>query len=111
MAIVESIIFLLQRNLDVLRQTQAIHGIVISGGLSRQVIFCQLLADLSRLPVERSIDQEATARGACYILAAYPQEWLQPDRELFTPRDNHLLQLRFSRWSEKMQAELAKKQR
>ena len=109
LAIVESIVFLLQRNLELIRQAQAIHCIVMSGGLSKQLIFCQLLADLSGLPVKRAMELEATARGACYILANYPENWRQAEMELFTPKDNRLLKSRFKQWSLKMEAALGEK--
>lgn len=68
-AVLESIVFLLQSNLIVMQS----HGfqlerLVISGGLSQRACFCQKLADLTNIPVWRPSEVEASARGAAYLL-------------------------------------------
>jgi glycerol kinase len=77
-----------------------VESIVISGGLSKQAVFFQLLVDLSGLSVKRWGDSEATARGAAYILAGYPKAW-PPPFDLFAPEANPPLLLRYQCWSEK----------
>lgn len=68
-AVIESIVFLLAINIDLLKQAKpALAQIVISGGFSRLDGFCQKLADCSGLEVIRCEDHEASARGAaCYL--------------------------------------------
>ncbi len=49
-AVVESILFLIQANLDCMAETHLpIKGITISGGLAQSDALCQKLADLSGL--------------------------------------------------------------
>jgi len=76
-AVAESIVFLLQANLD----GMAAHlpppdRIQIGGGLACLDGLCQRLADLSGLPVHRSDETEATARGTAQLLAGCPEAWV-----------------------------------
>lgn len=66
-AIIESIVFLLNENLLQLQQLRPIHELWISGGLSRLDGLCQKLSNLCNLPVLRFQHQEATARGAAWL--------------------------------------------
>ena len=89
-AVVESIVFLLQLNID---QMQTIKPnceyIEISGGLSRNDSINQLLADLSKLPVKRREDSEASARGIAWLAAEQHDHWEQlPCVKTFMPRDD-----------------------
>ncbi|HEX5756825.1 MAG TPA: FGGY family carbohydrate kinase [Arenimonas sp.] len=99
-AIVESIAFLLQRNLERLRDRgPPLRGLVVSGGLSRSRRFCQLLADVSGLAVQRPGDCEASARGSAFLLAGLPGDWASLPVDAFTPRDNAALNARYARWT------------
>ncbi|MGF1547656.1 MAG: FGGY family carbohydrate kinase, partial [Thiotrichales bacterium] len=71
-AVVESIVFLLQLNLDAMRPALSRDPArtLVSGGLSHLDGLCQRLADLSGIEVQRSSDHEATARGLGYLLRA-----------------------------------------
>lgn len=75
-AAVESILFLIQANLDCMTETPLpIKGITISGGLAQSDILCQKLADLSGLTVQRPTLLEATAQGIAWLAAGKPPGW------------------------------------
>lgn len=101
-AVLESIVFLLQENIEAIRSVRgarqdAVRRIVVSGGVSRLDGVCQRLADLAGLPVERPHDVEATSRGLAWLLGggvasshAAPVHYL--------PQPNSALQARFGDW-------------
>jgi glycerol kinase len=98
-AVAESIIFLLQANLDEFaRAGVAFRRIVATGGLPQSAALCQRLADLSGLPVHRPAEHEATAKGLAFLLAGQPGEWPQPSGVDFTPQANVRLRERYARW-------------
>lgn len=102
-AVVESIVFLLMVNLLRLRDAGGpFSEVLIGGGLSASDGFCQRLADLSGLPVFRSEEVEATARGAVFLLAGQPEDWPEPDVQYFFPEVNTELQVRFKHWLHNM---------
>ncbi len=75
-AVVESILFLIQANLDCMAETHLpIKGITISGGLAQSDALCQKLADLSGLTVQRPALVEATAQGIAWLAAGKPSGW------------------------------------
>jgi glycerol kinase len=99
-SVAESIVFLLQANLDEMRAlSPPAAQLFVTGGLSRYDGLCQRLADLSGLPAYRPVEYEATARGTAYLLAGCPKEWPEPEpgRE-FTPHANVALAARYKRW-------------
>lgn len=108
-AVVESIVFLLQENLEALAAVDTpLSRIQVSGGLAAQDGLCQRLADLSRLPVYRPLEQEATARGLAYLLAGNPQAWSQAASGVwFHPEDNPALKARYLRWRAALAAAIA----
>jgi len=70
LAVLESIAFLLQANLDELRP----HGpptrrLLLTGGLSASDYLCRCLGSLSGIPLVRAGDPEATARGLVRLVA------------------------------------------
>jgi glycerol kinase len=109
--LLESIVFLLQVNIDALRASSDAHvgaarRIVVTGGIARLDAVCRRLADLSGLEVERPADIEATARGLAWLLSGVSA----PDHAQathFTPRQDHALAARFARWRELLDASLA----
>jgi glycerol kinase len=103
-AVYESIVFLIQRNLARMGARLAMSRIVISGGLSRLDGLCQRIADLSELPVLRSRDEEATAIGIGVLLGMEPAH---NDADMFKPLANPALQERHRKWSELMARSLA----
>ena len=107
-AVVESIAFLLQANLE---QMSGIlpppREIQLSGGLSRLEGFCRMLCDLSGLPLLRAEDFEATARGVACLLARCPEEWAEgTEFQRFGPRAGsplaEALRSRYRRWRQEM---------
>lgn len=103
-AVVESIVFLINTNVqEMLKFASAPQQLQISGGLARLDGLCQRLADLSRLPIYRPHECEATARGLAYQVAKMPHVW--PEHEhgtWFKPSDNRVLDNRFLLWEQAM---------
>ena len=99
-AILESIIFLIQHNLQQLNEHLEITTLRVSGGLSQINALCQKLADLSGCQVERFEDTEATARGAAWLAMGKPENWStqQPDRS-FNPSLQPSLKQRYQRFT------------
>jgi glycerol kinase len=106
-AVVESIAFLLSINLDAMRTVAALDRIRISGGLARSDYLCATLADVSGLVVERYALREATARGAAYLAAGEPVDWIDlPVEQRFEPASSEALKTRRARWHEEMSRRL-----
>ncbi len=108
-AVVESIVFLLQRNLDEMRKhVLSPRRVVVTGGLSRLDGLCRRLADLSGLTVDRPADCEATARGLAYLLAGRPRRWPElAGGVIFAPRRNPSLKIRYASWTKTLHAAIA----
>ncbi len=78
-AVMESIAFLLQVNLDTMVASELpLNRILLSGGLTRYQRLAQCLGALSGLPVAVADNPEATARGAAFQLAGFPGGWAMP---------------------------------
>jgi len=99
-AVLESIVFLLCLNLEEMRHAGVtLQRIMISGGLSVLDGLCQRLADISRLPVERALQTEATARGLAYLLVTPEQAWVNDgETSHFVPQHNPSLSERYQHW-------------
>ncbi|NOX76919.1 MAG: hypothetical protein GXP17_09985 [Gammaproteobacteria bacterium] len=120
-AVVESILFLVQVNLWQLAQAQQpaqpVRRIVVSGGLAVLDGLCQRLANLSGFPVLRAHCPEATARGLARQLAAsrFAQgaiksaSWRELSLQGFEPQPNPKLQGRYRRWCQALAQELSQK--
>lgn len=106
-AVAESIIFLLNINLEKMHHLSSPpEQIQITGGLAQIDGLCQRLADLSDLPVYRPRETEATARGIAFLLAGCPEHWPETDIGIwFTPQPNAALQARYAEWTTLMQTE------
>lgn len=96
-AIVESILFLLQSNINLFSHFQRIY---ISGGLSNSALFCQHLADLSSVVVCRQKVHEATAKGI-FMLLSKTESSPEIEKE-FIPHENGPLNQRFAYWQKEM---------
>ena len=107
-AVVESIVFLLQTNLELMQKLPpAPARLVVSGGLARYDGLCQRLSDLSGLALYRPAEHEATARGTAYLLAGFPGDWPEEKPGApFTPKQNTGLRQRYQRWRAEMQRAL-----
>ena len=110
MAVCESIVFLLQVNLEEMAaDVGPAQQIVISGGLSELDGLCQRLADLSGLPVRRPQDREATVQGLIQLLRDVPTPMTDAHAGTsFLPRDHHDLESRYRAWRGELEASLLK---
>ena len=104
-AVIESIVFMLFKNLNVMSAYVHVDKIIISGGLSNLDGLCQKLANLSGLMVQRSNETEATARGAAWLVAGRPSEtWRTENIVQFAPHaDDHLSQ-RYKKFCSEVQS-------
>lgn len=106
--VVESILFLVSVNLEEMAHAAGpVRRLVLTGGLATMNGFCQKLADLCDLTVERPEIGEATARGLAWLVAGRPAAWLNEAKsDSFTPGRNPELLERFGRWRAAMTAAL-----
>jgi glycerol kinase len=106
-AVIESILFLVQMNVGLLRdRAPGVKAIRISGGLAGLDILCQKLADLSSLVVQRPQQTEATARGIAWLAAGCPDEWSsESEGHTFTPGNDAKLQERYRRFIKTLKSE------
>lgn len=80
-AVIESVLFLLFVNIErMMAAGHSIRRLQVSGGLARIDAVCQRLADLTRLPVYRPAETEATARGIAWLAAGRPIPWPKPGK-------------------------------
>ncbi|MEJ2059123.1 MAG: FGGY family carbohydrate kinase [Gammaproteobacteria bacterium] len=96
--VLESVLFLVQANIDQLCAMRPFKHIQVSGGLAHLDGLCQRLADLSDLPVQRSRETESTARGIAWLAGG---RWTVPmatDADRFAPRYDAVLQARYARF-------------
>lgn len=102
-AVAESILFLLQCNLERMQHVRPLRHLRVSGGLSRIAPLCQKLANLSGLPVSRSQQREASARGIAWLAAGRPADWARTDDvQLFAPQPDSGLAGRYSEFVEQL---------
>jgi glycerol kinase len=106
-AIIESIVFLIQRNLEEMG-LEGIDAIQVTGGLSPLNGLCQRIADLSGLPLHRHDDPEATARGLAWLAAGRPEHWQgKPAGRHFRPARNPALKQRYHEFIQLLEQALA----
>lgn len=96
----ESILFLLAINLQKMNSDGSMTKIQLSGGFSQSDKFCQLLADLIRLPVSVNENPEASLQGIAYLTANRPVDWsCSSSQQCFLPAvQEGLLHKRFASW-------------
>ena len=99
-AVVESIVFLLQANIEEMaKYVPPAARIRVSGGVSQIDGLCRRLAALAGLPVHRREDLEATARGIGYLAAGRPVSWNHAGAEqVFAPGEDAEIRARYRRW-------------
>ncbi len=107
-AVLESIVFLLNVNLEgMAAYVSAPAAIDIGGGLAGLSGLCQRLANLAAIPVIRPAWSEATARGCAFLLAGYPGDWPKADKaDVFQPVTDVRLTDRYARWKVLMERSL-----
>ncbi len=102
-AVVESIIFLIQINLETMTHTgQDVKRIRISGGLAEIDGVCQLLADISQRLVIRSEERQSTSRGIAWLAGKPNHDWNNLEEDFFLPTPNKPLQLRYRSFSNRL---------
>jgi glycerol kinase len=91
-AVVESIVFLVAENLDLMAQRSGpLRHIAVTGGLARSDWLCRRLATTLGLAVERC-GLEATSRGTAALAAPETvPTWRAGARTTFTPRAAHVV--------------------
>ena len=108
-AILESIVFLIQMNLDLMITELSIDGLRVSGGLSRLDGLCQKLSSLSGLELVRTESAEATARGVAWLAAGRPEGWSSVATiDVFHPLDDTSLKQRYKRFQQELNSRLEK---
>jgi glycerol kinase len=100
LAVLESIAFLLQVNLEELKpHGPPLTGLLVTGGLSASEYLRACLANLSGLDLRRTEDPEATARGLARLVAGDDaRAWPVPTVEDQVPTPDRALHLRYRRW-------------
>ncbi len=98
-AIIESIVFMVCINLEIMQSEQTLSHLRVSGGLSQLDGLCQRLANLSGLPVERMNLTEATARGVAWLAAGKPEGWSNVEFDVFKPANRPALTERYTLFS------------
>lgn len=104
-AVVDSIAFLIATNVALMQRAAPLRKIVVTGGLAGCDYLCDILADVTGLPVERPEVYEATARGTAFLAAGRPRGWQPaPIERMFTPQARPAVLERYERWREAMAA-------
>jgi len=100
LAVLESIAFLLQVNLEELQpHGPPLRALLVTGGLSANEHLCAGLASLSGLPLRRVEDPEATARGLARLIAGEQgKAWGLPAAQDQAPLPDLALRSRYLRW-------------
>jgi glycerol kinase len=99
LAWLESIIFQLAVNIELMGSLGQLQKIYVSGGLSNADALCQKISDLIQVPVIRSENTDATLQGIAYLAAAMPKTWsVSAPQEIFLPCYNQELSWRFDAW-------------
>jgi glycerol kinase len=103
LAWLESVIFQIVVNVQLMSELGAQKKIYISGGLSNANLVCQKIADLTNTPVYRSDNTDATLQGIACMAAGLPAHWQPPVKDdVFKPQQNSAMQLRFNDWHKEM---------
>jgi glycerol kinase len=98
-AVLESILFLLAINLQLMKDSGAcVEQLRVGGGLSRQNRLCQCLANLTGLNVAQSKEKEATAKGVAALLNRNTDMWVAGPTKIFYPQQDLHLKKRYQRW-------------
>ncbi|OZY85710.1 glycerol kinase [Cellvibrio mixtus] len=104
LAWIESVIFQIVINVQLMNSLGPVQKIIISGGFSKADAVCQKIADLTHANIHRSDNADATLQGTACMAAGLPESWkplMQED--VFVPQENPVLSQRFSRWQGVMQ--------
>lgn len=103
LAWIESVIFQIVVNVQLMNKLGVVQKIIISGGFSKADAVCQKIADLTNANVHRSDNADATVQGAACMAAGLPKSWKPVFQEdVFTLQHNPQLQQRFVIWQSKL---------
>ena len=108
LGVLESIAFLLQTNLEEMQpHGPALTGLLVTGGLSANDYLCRCLGSLSGLPVRRTEDPEATARGLARLVAGdAAAAWAVAPGTSQPPVLNKELEQRYRQWRRELERAL-----
>lgn len=99
LAWLESIIFQIAINVQLMNRLGPANKIYISGGLSNADVICQKIADLTGIAVIRSDNADATLLGIANMAGGLNADWTPGfNDETFLPVPNSLLSDRFNHW-------------
>jgi glycerol kinase len=99
LAWIESVIFQIVINVQLMNALGDTQKIIISGGFSKADAVCQKIADLTNANVHRSDNPDATLQGIACMAAGLPEDWNPPLQEdVFHPQPNSELKNRFEKW-------------
>ncbi len=102
--VAESILFLVQHNLERIQERAPVNRLRVSGGLSHVEPLCQKLANLSGCAVERPDEREATARGIAWLAAGRPEHWRATGEiRFFEPLPDPTLRTRYRRFTTQLE--------
>jgi glycerol kinase len=103
-AVLESVLFLVRAILEEMSgPLPRPSRIRISGGLARIDGLCARLAALTKIPVERPPESEATARGLAWLVAGSNEAWPERGRSSrFPALEDPMLDTRYHRWRGEM---------
>ncbi len=95
-AVMESIAFLIQANLDEMPPAKQL---IISGGLANLDGLCQRIANLAHIDVIRPQQLEATATGLAFLVAKQPKQWPAiGTHQRFKAQTDQALEQRYKQW-------------
>ena len=104
-AVVESVAFLIAVNVLAMHRSTPLQRLTITGGLAACDYLCEVLAEVTQLPVARPALLEATSRGIAYLAAGQPSDWQAiPIDRSFAPTGQHPVLERFDQWRAAMAA-------
>jgi glycerol kinase len=99
LAWLESVIFQIAVNVQLMNQLEPTRKIYISGGLSNAEAVCQKIADLTQIPVIRSDNADATLQGIANMAGGLKASWAPINKDdIFHPQKNALLLHRYKSW-------------
>ncbi len=106
-AVVESIVFMVAENLELMAQRGgALRHVAVTGGLARSAWLCRRLAATLQLPIERG-SLEATARGTAALAAPeLAARWRGEAGRTLNPERSSGLAARRERWRDALRARL-----
>ena len=103
LAWLESIVFQIIVNINLMSKLGDAQKIYISGGLSNADLLCQKIADLIQVAVHRSENADATLQGIACMAGGLSDVWQDSVIEkIFQPAINVKLNKRFSMWQDAM---------